>query len=420
MTGLTGHPSAERGENRRRRRAIGSAVAWLVAVIVLAGCADAKAEEPAVPERAETAARVTNVTTAPAAERTFRERLNVQGNLDARQSAMVGPKLPGTIAAILVDEGDAVVAGETPLFRTDDARLKKAVEVSRAALALTKTSIREARARQEQAAVALRRARQDLERYQELHTRKTVADELLEQVEAGHAQARAAHKHAGVLIQLAKDQSRQAEVTLSIAEQDLADATVVAPVSGVVTRRMAEPGEMGAPGRPVVRIDDPSVVEVSGFLPAQVYSRIRAGETMMRVTVYDVDKGTVPISYKSPTIVPTTRTFEVRCLLDNADGAVAPGAMAEIDVTLAERRRVGVPERAVVERGGKTYVFLVDEGRRARMVPVALGLESDGWVEVTGDGVVAGTPVVTVGQSMLDDGATVKLTAAHDGATAPR
>ena len=129
---------------------------------------------------------------------------------------------------------------------------------------------------------------------------------------------------------------------------------------------------------------------------------------MMKVRVYGQELGARKLSYKSPTIDSKTRTFEVRSLLENSDGRVAPGAMAQIAVTLSEKTALGVPIAAVVERSGRSYVFVAQDDI-ARMLPVERGIESDGWVAVSGEGIQTDTPIVTRGQSMLDDGSPIRF-----------
>ena len=99
----------------------------------------------------------------------------------------------------------------------------------------------------------------------------------------------------------------------------------------------------------------------------------------MKVAVYGLDLGEVPITYKSPTITSSLRTFEIKARLSNTKGNVAPGCMADIEVLLERRQGLGLPEEAVLRRGDKNVVFVVRDGC-ARMVEVEEGLENDGWV----------------------------------------
>jgi len=109
--------------------------------------------------------------------------------------------------------------------------------------------------------------------------------------------------------------------------------------------------------------------------------------------------------YKSPTIEPTLRTFEIKCEISAPQEGVVPGAMADIHVLLETRTGLGVPTAAVVTRDNKKNVFVV-ENDTAKKVEVETGLESDGWTEIRA-GLTENTPVITMGQHLVDDGTPV-------------
>jgi len=97
----------------------------------------------------------TPVVTTPVTIREFQRSLAVQGNLEAKNSAMVSPRIPGILENIFVDEGDAVKAGETKLFQTDAANLTENLEISR-------HSLRVAQYAKQQAIANLEKTRADL------------------------------------------------------------------------------------------------------------------------------------------------------------------------------------------------------------------------------------------------------------------
>ena len=69
---------------------------------------------------------------------------------------------------------------------------------------------------------------------------------------------------------------------------------------------------------------------------------------------------------------------------------------------------VGVPTAAVQQRGGRSVVFTVD-GEEVRTIHVKTGREMDGWTEIAEGELPAGTPVVTMGQHLVEDGTPVSL-----------
>jgi len=345
----------------------------------------------------------------PATRRTFEELAIVQGTLEAKTFATVAARVGGTIEKLFVEEGDTVVADETKLFQIDALKLQKTVEVRRQELAVARYARREKEANLERVEADLHKAEIDYHRYRRLHEDSVVPSDVVEQHESRYKQANAMRKHAQSLVDLGIEQEHQAEAALAMAEKDLRDALVYAPVSGVVSQRFREEGETADMGKPMLRIEDPSVVEVSAFLPAHYYARVVVGQTKVRINVYGVDVGdNVGISYKSPTIGPRLRTFEIKCVLHDPPEGVVPGAMAGIEVLLERHEGLGVPAGAVQERTGRNVVFVV-KNNLASMVVVKTGLETEGWVELVDGAVREGAPVVSMGQYHIEDGTRVTV-----------
>jgi RND family efflux transporter MFP subunit len=307
-----------------------------------------------------------------------------------------------------VEEGDAVVAGETELFKVDDLKLQKAVEVRTHEVAVARCALREKEALQDEIAAGLEKVKMDLARLEKLYRDEAIPLDRLEQQQTRYRQAEAKMDHAESLVSLAGEQVRQAEASLAMAQKDLADTVTVAPVSGMVSGKYFELGEMAESGKPVLRIDDGSLIEVSAFLPAESYPRIQTGGTAARIMVYGHDAGQHVVSYKAPRIHSTLRTFEVRWLIEDPAEGVAPGAMAEIGVVLRERDGLGVPADAIQLRRSGPVVFTVAKGTAHRH-DVRTGIESGGWTELMGAPFEEGTSVVTMGQSQLEEGAAVEV-----------
>ena len=352
--------------------------------------------------------RYVPVVTTPVAIRDFERTLIVQGNVEAKNFAMVSPRISGTVEAIFVDEGDVVTANETRLFQTDAANLKEDVEIGRHKLTVTQCTKREAEASLEKTRADLHKAKLDYDRLGRLLEKKAVTTDIFEQQESRYLQLRAAEKLAAAQVDLAAAQEDQAKAALAIAKKDLADTTIYAPVKGKVSQRLREPGEMGSPGQPVVRIDDTSLVEVAAFLPAQYYSSVIPNQTIMKIKVSDINLGQNIITYKSPTIDPRLRTFEIKSLLTEPPEGIAPGSMARITVVLETRQGLGVPSVAIQQRGGRSVVFIVKD-KTSHQVTVEPGIEMDGWTEICEGELTEETSVINMGQSMVEEGTPVSV-----------
>jgi len=403
-TGRTG------GGNVLTKGAIAMAGIVVLAVLLGVGVYSMRPAGESTSVNAQSGQRVKRipVVLTPAKTMTFEDSVVVSGSVQAKNYALVSARMPGSLDAVYVDEGDLVEAGKTRLFQTDSLKLTKAVAIAQQGLRVAELSVEEKEASLEQMVAEKEQAQVDLERYQILVRENAVSKQLFEQQETRFKQASAMVKHAEALLALDKTKLEQDRLTLTMAEKDLADSLVVAPISGRVSERFKEPGEMADAGTPVLEIQDLSVLEVSVFLPAEYYARVEPGKTQMRIEVSGIDLGVQPVTYKSPTVNPKLRTFEVKGLVESPPPGVAPGCLAEVAIVMDARSAVGVPAAAIGRRGGHSVVFLV-EREQARMVQVKTGREIGGWTEILEDCLAEGTPVVTMGQQLVEDGTPVSV-----------
>ena len=374
----------------------------LLALAVLsAGCGQAPTAA------AEDAARVLTVRTVPAAARTFERRLTVQGTLEAETFANVAARADGNLDALWVDEGDPVTAGETELFQVDPVQRENARTIARQDLAVAKASQTVAEASALKTEAEARKARLDFERFERLHQDGKVSLGEFESADVARAQAEAGLAVAKAQVDLARRQVKQAEAGLAIAEKNLADARAIAPISGVVSARLAEPGEQMSVGKTVLRIEDLSRVEAAAFLPAQYYPDVVPGATTFRLAVGGRPAGEHTVTTRSPVINPVLRTFEIKGRLQNAGELAVPGQMADLTLVFESREGLGVPSAAVLVRGGRPVVFVARDGVAAAR-EIETGLQNDGWTEIL-SGLEPGEPVVTEGQTQLHDGMAVDV-----------
>jgi len=374
----------------------------LLALAVLsAGCGKAPTEA------AGDAARVLTVRATPAAARTFERRLTVQGTLEAETFANVAARADGNLDALWVDEGDAVTADETELFQVDPVQRENNRTIAKQDLAVARAAqtVAEASARKSEAEA--RKARLDFERFERLHQDGKVSLGEFESADVARAQAEAGLAVAEAQVDLAKRQVKQAEAALAIAEKNLADARAVAPISGVVSARHAEPGEQMSVGKTVLRIEDPASVEAAAFLPAQYYPDVEPGTTTFRLAIGGRPAGEHLVTTRSPVINPVLRTFEIKGRLQDAGPLAVPGQMADLTLVFETREGLGVPSAAVLVRAGRTVVFVARDGAAAAR-EVETGLQNDAWTEIL-SGLEPGEAVVIEGQTQLHDGMAVDV-----------
>ncbi|NLL83347.1 MAG: efflux RND transporter periplasmic adaptor subunit [Lentisphaerae bacterium] len=358
-------------------------------------------------QSAGAAVTMVSVRAEAATERNFERRLTVQGTIEAKVFANVAARVGGNLDALWVDEGDSVVAGQTRLFQIDPIALSNSVTAAEQSLKVAQAGLAVAVATCEKAEAEADKAKLDFSRFERLHKEGRVSDNEFETADTRNRQAAAGLAMAQAQILLQQSQIDQAAAALQIARKNLEDALAVAPITGVVSKRSAEPGEQMAVGKVVLAIVDPDSLEAAAFVPAQYYSDVIPGETTFRLSVDGREIGNCKVYYRSPTINPTLRTFEIKGRLEErAEGAV-PGAMAELTMVFEQRKGVAIRSEAVLSRGGKPALFVVESGQ-ARQREVTIGWQNDGLSEVL-TGLAAGDVTVYEGQTLLRDGIAVDV-----------
>jgi multidrug efflux pump subunit AcrA (membrane-fusion protein) len=151
-------------------------------------------------------------------------------------------------------------------------------------------------------------------------------------------------------------------------------------------------------------------VEVEAYLPAEYYHRVIPGSTTVELSTRALRPTETAITYKSPVINPTLRTFQIKCSSPDHEFQLIPGELVELSVVLLRREGLAVPDNAILQREQSRIVFIV-ENDKARMVKVKCGLENDGMTEIFSDQLKPGMPLVTQGQYLLNDGQPVKISA---------
>lgn len=339
----------------------------------------------------------------------FEERLVLSGNVLARNTAMVSPRVEGVLDTIMVDEGDIVVANETKLFQTDAGNLAKAVEIARQQHEVARCTVLQRRAEQERVAAEHKKAGLDYARYKKLFADNVISKSEYENQETAFQSLEALLKQSRVSILLAEEQQKQAALNLGIAEKNLHDSLVLAPINGVVSTRYKEPGEMGQKGSPVLEIQDLTDLEVSVFLPEEYFARIIPGKTHVRLRAGNIVLGEQTVGYKSPCVRSDLRTFEVKATLAQVPDGIAPGRIATVEVILQTAEGIGIQRDAVVKRGNGKILFLHDNDS-AHALSVRTGLETNGFVQILDDAIAPGTSVIVQGQDFVDDGDAVLVT----------
>lgn len=284
----------------------------------------------------------------------------VVGTVRSKQRAMVEAKVSGRVVEHSATPGALVKSGDV----------------------LARLDVQEINARLDQAKAVLDQAKRDFDRQKQL-----IASNATTRQEYDAAEARVKVATAG----------------LTEAETMLGYAKVTAPFDGVVTRKLADVGDLAMPGKPLLEIEAPTSLRFEADLPEAILDRVKLGEKMP-VRLAKVIEGTV--SEISPVADPVSRTFLVKLDLPAMEG-LRTGQFGRVSVPVAETKLLLVPQSAVLKRGQMEIVFVAKDGKAALRL-VKTGKVLDGRVEVL-SGIEEGEQVIVSDIARLADGQPVTV-----------
>ncbi len=323
----------------------------VVAVLALAACHSKKETAPeSLPPATVRVAAVTDKA------RTSSEE--VVGTVQPKLRAVIEAKVSGRIEKLLVAPGQQVRAGDL----------------------LVQLDAREIQAKLDQALAVREQTTRDLER-----ARKLLDQKITAQAEFDTVQAR----------------ERVAAGAVTETQTALSYTKILAPFDGVVTRKLADVGDLAAPGKPILEMEDPAALRFEADVPEALARDIKIGDKLpVRVSAAATDiEGTVV--EMAPVADPSSRTFLVKLDLPRTEG-VRSGQFGRVLIPTGKTDAVFVPASALIVRGQMETVFVAVNGH-AQLRLVRTGKRTSNEVELLA-GISRGEKVVIEGAAELHDG----------------
>ncbi len=376
---------------------IGGGAAMVSGAIPARGGKPEQAEAKGPAPLSFTAAEVVQPRRGPmASEITF------SGPLVAPGTATLRARAAGTLTTLAVAEGDRVRAGQV-LGRIDLADVTSRVAEREANVAAARAALAQAQ-------------------------RTHAQNERLAGQQFISAAALDASRSA---LQTAQAQLDAAQAAAAATRVGLRDATLLAPIDGIVARRQVLPGEKVSAEQPVLTLVDLRRLELAGSVGTHEVARLAPG---MPVSV-EVEGVGQPVEGRiariAPAAEPGTRAIGVTIALANADERLRAGQYAVATAVLPDdRERLSVPATAVSQASGQDHVWVIADGKLARravtlgrrdprsgQVEVLSGLPADSRVIAARfDGLAEGRSAAVAG----DGTAAVAASAAGPAASAPQ
>ena len=215
-------------------------------------------------------------------------------------------------------------------------------------------------------------------------------------------------------IAIAKAAVTQATEQLKLAQEQLSDATLKSPISGIVATQHLKAGDYAQlasspTGKPVLTVIAVDVLKAVWNMPAGDARRITNGDLVLISTDSGIRNIAGTVAFISPTVSSDNNTVLVHATVPNAKNSIKPGTAITVSIKTGERKNVQLlPLRAVLNiQNGSGTIFVV-EGDVARTKQVNVGGVHSGEIEVTSQ-LARGTQVIVDEQHLLQDGTSVLI-----------
>lgn len=363
--------------------------------------------------------------------------LTLDGQIAPLQDSTLSFQQSGPIAAIYVNQGDRVGAGQL-LAKIDDSTLRAQLAQVQAQIAqassqaqssalnvpITQQQTSQAAA---SAKAALANAKLTYDQDTQLFKQGYVSQSQLEQARAQYVAAQSQYNTAvanqgttGIQSSnaaAAREAVRAAQAQANVLTTEIGQTALYAPFDGVVTARLTDPGAMASPGTPVLRVSQINTVWVNVNVPDQDLAYVHSG-TPVTFTASQLGSRGFTGTIATVNAVPTqgTLSYQARIRQPNPDAALRGGMLVSVTIEKEHHRNtIVVPRQAVAQTDQGSNVFIVGPDHKAKEVPVQVGLQTDTLSEVHGSGIGPGTLVITTRPDALQNGSLVAVTGGRRG-----
>ncbi|MFA4986012.1 MAG: efflux RND transporter periplasmic adaptor subunit [Candidatus Brocadiia bacterium] len=347
------------------------------------------------------------VEVASAGRATLRETGSYNGNLECDSMFVIAPQVGGRLLKMSLNVGDQVKRGQL-IAELDSRDFAQAIDKAKADLAVSEAGVREYLS-------SIDTAKREYERIAALYEKKFASESERDQaqVEVQVLEAR---------LGVAKAQVELRKTALSDAELRLTYTKVYAlweggPDTRTVGEKFVEQETLLSQNEPIVSVIDIATLKAVIKVSELEFSHIALQQSAsMNVSAYPDKKFTGRISRIAPQFDDLSRQVRVEVRVANSDGLLRPGMYVTVELQFSERRDVQVvPIAALVSRDGSRGIFVVaEEGKKARFVPLQLGISNNEVIEVISPAVTE--QFVVIGQHLLFDGIGIKVVKPGNGA----
>jgi RND family efflux transporter MFP subunit len=206
-------------------------------------------------------------------------------------------------------------------------------------------------------------------------------------------------------------QYKSLEALTKLAQLDVKEAKVVAPISGYISERYVKPGNLvqNYQHKNLFHIVSQDRLQGVLHLPESQFANIQAGQKVkLTLPALPNSSFSAQVERISPVIDPQSGTFKVVIAMDNSNQQLKSGMFAEVNIEYGYHdNSLLAPANAVLTMDNKNIVYKVVDGKAIK-VEVATGFRQDGVVEIV-SGLEDGAELITAGHNNLKDQADVNV-----------
>jgi RND family efflux transporter MFP subunit len=344
----------------------------IIMLIILSGCAKKSKQNNINGRPAVKGVKIENLQLS-----TFPKYYETAGTTVPIVTSQISSRVMGTVTSVDFKQGQFVYAGQTLVTLSNKDFLQK--------VRASQKSVQEAKQNKILANATYKR-------YRQLYLQRVITPQQMDEITTRK--------------NVANMQYKQAKAMLSYAKIYYGWTTISAPVSGIVSKKNVEVGDMAMPGYPLLTIENTSSFKINAYVNEKYLGKISIG-TPVYISLDNQNKKIQGvITQIVPSIDPMTRTFLIKIQLNNS-AYLKSGLYVKVYIPTGQKKGILIPTKAVVRKGELIGVYAVNNKGIITYRLIRLGNKYKGLVEIL-SGLNPGDRIITSGIRNVIQGGIVK------------
>jgi multidrug efflux pump subunit AcrA (membrane-fusion protein) len=344
-----------------------------------------------------------------------------KASLEAYQQGVITSKISAKVLSVSVENGQYVNQGDT-IAILDDQDIQNNIKSAQAQLQINEQQVNSAQQQLNSSQASLQKlkilmddAQRNYDRQKALFAGGAIsqsdfetAQKSLNTAKADYNSGEASIETSKASIETSKASLEAQKVTIQKYQSDLANTAIKAPISGVISDKALNLGQMASQGTVLAKVNDIASVYATIQVPQEKISNVKIGQAAT-VTVEGSDKtynGTIQTMDAAADA--TARVFNCKIKIDNSDKSLLPGIFGKAQLISGEKMEIiTVPINALVGSEGN-YSILINENGKVKKQKVTIGETDENSVEIT-SGIEDGDQVICTNTGSLQDGDAIEV-----------